>query len=739
MFTAVSLLIRLRGNHRLESAWAVRRSSGAAGVALLFMTACPIPGTAEENACDFSIGDSWHAVEVANETDCDEGVNRYEENVTFLESGSQVTAEGEDFAITGVRSGCMIQLQGSEEEDEGRSYGSGVLQLSEDGKKMEGSGAWTWRDPEDPEATCSGTSQLTLTRGCRVNVTRLGQGDSPWGSVLYDTHRDKKILKARGCALTSLSMALNFQGIANDPGTLNQFMIENGGFTRGSSVIWPVTVEKFSNKTLKWKYIPRQINEEELSKLICDGHPVIVAVNISCDRGACHFVLATGAVGDEILITDPTARTPTPTKLSEYPDFEGRGYVYNVPSDMREIRSYVAGASGAEERRATISDDLSEIVISANNAGIMVTDERGRRTGFLLSHPDGLEEIPQSYWYVDAFQDDVTGEKPPLSEATSTVNIQEAVSGEYRISIVGRSPGTYSLQVTAFSRDGTLLKPVSIDGVTGENQEHEYELSFSNVPGSELQVTDVSVEIPRPVVNAGLIERYGTPAGRFVRYRLPVLNWQAYPAELFSPAPDLPPCGANANAARTWVDVHDAATDRRLYGFCAFRSPDNLQKVWFGVREGSKPPERVYVVLRDRRTGSVYRSEPVRLPAQIPSPIVSVGPVEHYETRVGRFVRYRLPVSNWQAYPAELFSPAPDLPACGANTNAARTWVDVHDAASDQRLYGFCAFRSPNDLRRVWFAVREGSRLPERVYVVLRDRRTGSSYRSKPVQLPRAS
>ena len=82
MFTAVSLLIRLRGNHRLESAWAVRRSSGAAGVALLFMTACPIPGTAEENACDFSIGDSWHAVEVANETDCDEGVNRYEENVT---------------------------------------------------------------------------------------------------------------------------------------------------------------------------------------------------------------------------------------------------------------------------------------------------------------------------------------------------------------------------------------------------------------------------------------------------------------------------------------------------------------------------------------------------------------------------------------------------------------------------------------------------------------------------------
>ena len=40
--------------------------------------------------------------------------------------------------------------------------------------------------------------------------------------------------------------------------------------------------------------------------------------------------------------------------------------------------------------------------------------------------------------------------------------------------------------------------------------------------------------------------------------------------DLFVPSPGLPPCGRNANASRTWLNIYD---DRgvRLYGWCAIR------------------------------------------------------------------------------------------------------------------------------------------------------------------------
>jgi hypothetical protein len=116
---------------------------------------------------------------------------------------------------------------------------------------------------------------------------------------------------------------------------------------------------------------------------------------------------------------------------------------------------------------------------------------------------------------------------------------------------------------------------------------------------------------PPPIVNLGPIEHYSTPDGRFVRYHLPVTNWQAYPSEMFSPAPDLPPCGTNVNASRTWVDVYDASNNQRLYGFCALSLPKQLQDIWFAVSENAQPPNEVYVVVNDRRTNATYRSNVV--------------------------------------------------------------------------------------------------------------------------------
>ena len=79
--------------------------------------------------------------------------------------------------------------------------------------------------------------------------------------------------------------------------------------------------------------------------------------------------------------------------------------------------------------------------------------------------------------------------------------------------------------------------------------------------------------------------------------------------------------------------------------------------------------------------------------------------------------------------------PSPDLPPCGTNSNSARTWVDIFEGATNQRLYGFCALGRSGDLESLWFATAQGAMPPDDVYLVLRDRRCGQTYPSNTVAL----
>ncbi len=97
-------------------------------------------------------------------------------------------------------------------------------------------------------------------------------------------------------------------------------------------------------------------------------------------------------------------------------------------------------------------------------------------------------------------------------------------------------------------------------------------------------------------------------------YLLAVVNRAAYPSELFQSASDLPPCGSNTNAARTWVDIYDQ-NDNRIYGFCSLGSPADLGDLWFAVAQGATPPLQVYIVMEDRRCGKTYRSNSINIPA----------------------------------------------------------------------------------------------------------------------------
>jgi len=91
------------------------------------------------------------------------------------------------------------------------------------------------------------------------------------------------------------------------------------------------------------------------------------------------------------------------------------------------------------------------------------------------------------------------------------------------------------------------------------------------------------------------------------RYHYDVANKDSFPASLFAAAPTLPPCGANTKASRTWVDFYDQY-GKRLNGFCALGSPQDLSSLWFALDVDAVPPSWVYIEFTDRQTNTKYKS-----------------------------------------------------------------------------------------------------------------------------------
>ena len=91
-----------------------------------------------------------------------------------------------------------------------------------------------------------------------------------------------------------------------------------------------------------------------------------------------------------------------------------------------------------------------------------------------------------------------------------------------------------------------------------------------------------------------------------------VVNRSEHSDEMFEVAPDLPPCGLNTNASRSWIDIYDLR-GKRLNGFCAIQSSDGLGNLWFALPTAQAPVESVYVVIRDRRLNKELRSDPISI------------------------------------------------------------------------------------------------------------------------------
>ena len=130
---------------------------------------------------------------------------------------------------------------------------------------------------------------------------------------------------------------------------------------------------------------------------------------------------------------------------------------------------------------------------------------------------------------------------------------------------------------------------------------------------------------PKLIYNRSRTENYTANGVEYTRYRLEVINKDDYPASLFKPAPDLPPCGLNTNSARTWVNIYNNSNGDYIYGFCALTSPSDLNLIWFAVPKGKAPPKSVYITLNDRRCKVLLKSNATAIKSVFQCPGLGTG------------------------------------------------------------------------------------------------------------------
>lgn len=131
--------------------------------------------------------------------------------------------------------------------------------------------------------------------------------------------------------------------------------------------------------------------------------------------------------------------------------------------------------------------------------------------------------------------------------------------------------------------------------------------ALAQTPSSE----KVAPNLPLPQLEFVGQERYDANGAQGTRYKLSVRNRASHPDFLWHPSANLPPCGKNENASRTWVEIFGSPGDKRVAGFCRLRSSEDLAQLWFAKSAGVKGAPCVYIVMTDRQTGVKYTSNRV--------------------------------------------------------------------------------------------------------------------------------
>ena len=361
-----------------------------------------------------------------------------------------------------------------------------------------------------------GTNAPNGQGSCQVQLPALlSQRDTRWSTHPYNT-TGVDTIGAVGCALTSLSMALNYAGLNTTPDSLNSFMDTVGGYDivkdknggLDALVDWDTTTSAASTGSSspfklsppqKLKFVSNVVNSivdpvgasQVLSNSLCAAtpHPVIVGVDLTWDAtkrkySAGHYVLVTGKQINpdgtaNFLIADPyfnsNPSSPSISVRTSLDDlhynnhYETRGTVIDPPDDNSRLNFAIGGV-----------------------ADILVVDPMGRRIGFDPASGTILSEIPDASHWTDRLDNDDSGE--PDSNSANFVQILQPMTGTYQIVITGFDSGPYTLSENVVSQDGTLQPEQTFTGTVSQGTMQTAISQLNTTPGGSSGLSTPKVQ-----------------------------------------------------------------------------------------------------------------------------------------------------------------------------------------------------------------------------------------------------
>ncbi len=282
--------------------------------------------------------------------------------------------------------------------------------------------------------------------------------------------------------LIVLDMALENAGVSINPGYLNTLLTAANipfasGFVDEGILNWgPATAiaANYKNRADVQFHTPGSDNcDQALRDLImASAAPIIVKVTNQHDdpskKDSTHFVLVTGLTSKSFSINDPGYNEPIDTRRTELNDshyvkngFTIIGYVKDPPNDLSQL--YFAADS------------------TNPNLNLYVTDSQGRVTGIPPGATAPLNEIPDSYYFVNGPLEDITGENPGNTTA-QFVYIAQPEGGMYAVAMNGT--GAYTTSATSVSPDGQLQSAIVILGTSSPDTPSTFSINYDAADGS---------------------------------------------------------------------------------------------------------------------------------------------------------------------------------------------------------------------------------------------------------------
>ncbi|MEW5871174.1 MAG: carboxypeptidase-like regulatory domain-containing protein [Chloroflexota bacterium] len=282
---------------------------------------------------------------------------------------------------------------------------------------------------------------------------RPGLPNPPWASEKIDSST-RETIGDLGCNLAAQVMLINFFGMqANppfqtDPSALNAWLKANNGYA--GNFLYPSRIPVFVKDSTQAAALnlvrmqtcstPQTVSEDsELTRHLCAGGLAVIGVN----NGG-HWVVAHGLLNSQggltYAISDPWQGQTT---LAQQYNNTYCGATYYQGSSFNLEKATPGGPY--------LAGDLSSIeIVLASPAHMIVTDPKGRKTGFDPRIGKAWDEIPRAGYVTSA----ILGAETKEAHKVKSLVIPQPQGGLYTLEVIGYGEGQYSAKVLQTSSSG---------------------------------------------------------------------------------------------------------------------------------------------------------------------------------------------------------------------------------------------------------------------------------------------